>query len=57
MAVILREYRDEIRRARPRAAIQRAIFGPLAILGRLVGYRGWYPEYTAEPMRRSPTPR
>jgi quercetin dioxygenase-like cupin family protein len=57
MAVILREYRDEVRLARPPAVVQKAIFGPLAVLGRRVGYRGWYPEYTAEPMLRSPMPR
>ena len=57
MAVILREYRDEVRLARPPAVVQNAIFGPLAVLGRRVGYRGWYPKYTAEPMLRSPVPR
>ena len=57
MAVILREYRDEIRLARPPAVVQTAVFGPLAVLGRRLGYRGWYPKYTAEPMERSPAPR
>ena len=54
MAVHLREYRDEVRLARPPAAVQSALFGPLALLGRPIGYRGWYPRYTAEPMQRSP---
>ena len=44
MAVILREYRDEVRLARPPAVVQTAVFGPLAVLGRRLGYRGWYPE-------------
>lgn len=57
MAVILREYRDEVRLARPPAVVQTAVFGPLAVLGRRLGYRGWYPKYTVEPMERSPAPR
>src|SRR6478752_1404025 len=56
MAVILREYRDEVRVARPPAFVQGAVFGPLALLGRTLGYRGWYPRYTSEPMPR-PRPR
>ena len=56
MAVILREYRDEIQLARPPAAVQNALFGPLAVLGRRLGYHGWYPRYSAEPMQRPPTP-
>jgi quercetin dioxygenase-like cupin family protein len=56
MAVILREYRDELRLARPPAVVQSAVFGPLAVLGRRLGHRGWYPEYTAEPIQRAPKP-
>ena len=54
MAVIAREYRDEIRLARPPAAVQTMLFAPLALVGRAVGYRGWYPEYSADPLPRSP---
>lgn len=54
MAVILQEYDDEMRLARPPAVVQRALFGPLALLGRHLGYRGWYPEYTAQPLQRAP---
>src|SRR6476620_12046998 len=57
MAVILREYRDEVRLARPPAVVQNAVFGHLAVLGRRLGYRGWYPKYTAEPMPGSHIPR
>ena len=57
MAVILREYRDEVRLARPPAPLQNALFGSLAVVGRRLGYRGWYPKYTTEPMPRPPTPR
>jgi mannose-6-phosphate isomerase-like protein (cupin superfamily) len=54
MAVIMREYDMEIRLARPSAGVQRALFTPLAMLGRRLGYRGWYPEYTADPIPRPP---
>ena len=50
MAVIMREYEDEIRLARPSARTQRAVLGPLAAVGRVLGYRGWYPEYTSDPL-------
>ncbi len=50
LAVLMREYDKEMRLARPSAAVQRALFGPLALLGRSLGYRGWYPKYTAEPL-------
>jgi len=56
MAVILREYRDEVRLARPPAAVQTALFTPLGVLGRALGYRGWYPRYTADPIPRAPQP-
>ena len=48
MAVIMQEYAEEMRLARPPARVQRALFAPLAILGRRLGYRGWYPEYTSQ---------
>lgn len=52
MAVLLREYDAEIQLARPPAAVQRAVFTPLALVGRALGYRGWYPRYTSEPIPR-----
>lgn len=52
LAVLVREYQDEVRLARPPVAIQGALFGPLAVLGRLLGYRGWYPRYSAQPLTR-----
>jgi quercetin dioxygenase-like cupin family protein len=55
MAVILREYREEIRLARPPAAVQTVVFAPLALLGRGLGHRGWYPKYSAEPLGRTST--
>ena len=42
-ALILREFEDEIYLARPPLAVQRVIFGTLATLGRLLGYRADYP--------------
>jgi hypothetical protein len=52
MAVLMREYDDELRLAHPPAVVQRAVFTPLALLGRTLGYRGWYPRYTSDPMPR-----
>ena len=47
LAVLLGEYDEEIRLARPPAAVQKVLFAPLARLGRTRGYRGWYPEYSS----------
>ncbi len=43
MAVILRSYNDFIYLAKPPLAVQRAIFTPLAAVGRLLGYKVPYP--------------
>jgi len=42
-AVLLRHFEDEIYFARPPLAVQRAILGPLAAVGRALGYRAEYP--------------
>jgi quercetin dioxygenase-like cupin family protein len=55
LAVLLREYQDVLRLARPSVAIQRAVLGPLAMVGRLLGYRGWYPRYSAQPRTDRPS--
>jgi mannose-6-phosphate isomerase-like protein (cupin superfamily) len=52
MAVLLREYDAEMQLARPPAVVQRALLTPLALVGRTLGYRGWYPRYTSDPMPR-----
>jgi hypothetical protein len=52
LAVLIHEYEDELRLARPPFLVQKALFWPLAALGRLLGYRGWYPRYSAEPLPR-----
>ncbi|MDQ3890418.1 MAG: cupin domain-containing protein [Actinomycetota bacterium] len=44
-AVIVREYGEEGYQLRPPPAAQKLVFAPLAALGRLRGYRSWYPEY------------
>ena len=43
LALILREYEDEIHLTRPPLAVQRVVFGALARVGRLLGYRAEYP--------------
>lgn len=43
LAVISRDFEDEGYTAKPPLAVQRIVFGPLAALGRLRGYRGTYP--------------
>ncbi len=47
VAVLMREYQDELRVTRPPFAIQKLLFGLLAPIGGLLGYRGRYPEYSA----------
>ncbi len=43
LALIMREYEDEIYFVWPPLAVQRVIFGALAKVGRLLGYRAEYP--------------
>jgi quercetin dioxygenase-like cupin family protein len=50
LAVLMREYEDELQLARPPLRAQKALFGPLAAVGRLLGYRGWYPKYSTDPV-------
>lgn len=46
LAVIGREFDKEGYLARPPLPIQRALFGALAPLGKLLGYRARYPQYS-----------
>jgi hypothetical protein len=48
LAVLMREFEDELRLASPPYRVQRLLFAPLAVMGRLLGYLGWYPRYTSE---------
>lgn len=41
--MVLREFEDEIVFVRPQPAVQKVILGPLAAIGRLLGYRAEYP--------------
>jgi quercetin dioxygenase-like cupin family protein len=43
LALILREFEEEIYFVRPTLAVQRMILGALAFIGRLLGYRAEYP--------------
>jgi quercetin dioxygenase-like cupin family protein len=43
LALVLREYGDEIYFVRPPLAVQRLVFGALARVARLLGYRAVYP--------------
>ena len=45
LAVLSREFEPEGYATRPPLALQRALFRPLAALGRVRGYRPSYPEY------------
>jgi quercetin dioxygenase-like cupin family protein len=45
-AVILEEYEDEYRLVRPPRPVQKALLAVLAPIGRLLGYRGHYPQYS-----------
>lgn len=46
-AVLAREYTNVLYLTRPPLLMQRLLFGPLALLGGLLGYRASYPEYLA----------
>ena len=53
LAVLARTYKEEIRLARPSPAVQTLLFGPLGIVGRLMGYRSSYPRYSSGPVEAS----
>jgi quercetin dioxygenase-like cupin family protein len=57
VALLIRDYEDELYLARPPLLVQRAIFGPLALIGRLLGYRAEYPYSGAERRERALTVR
>lgn len=49
LALLAREYEDEIYLARPPLFVQRVLFGLLASIGKLLGYKARYPEYSGPP--------
>jgi hypothetical protein len=48
LALLIHDYEDELYLASPPLLVQRAMFGPLAFIGRLLGYRAEYPYSGAE---------
>lgn len=46
-AVMLKEYEDEYRLARPPLPVQKMLLAVLAPVGRLLGYRARYPRYSS----------
>jgi quercetin dioxygenase-like cupin family protein len=51
LALIAREFDDVVRFTRPPRLVQKALFGILAPIARLKGYRGSYPQYeTRDPL-------
>ena len=55
LALLVRDYEDELYLASPPLLVQRAIFGPLALIGWLLGYRAEYPYSGAERRERALT--
>jgi quercetin dioxygenase-like cupin family protein len=51
LAVFAREFEDEGYALRPPIAVQRALFAPLAAIGRRRGYRGSYAKYSGDGAR------
>lgn len=56
LALLVHDYEDELYLASPPLFVQRAIFGPLAFLGRLLGYRAEYPYPFADRPEPKPIP-
>jgi len=57
MAVVLREFEEEIYLAKSSLLVQRVVFGALAFVGRLLGYRVRYPYPYAGRREGSPAAR
>jgi quercetin dioxygenase-like cupin family protein len=53
LAVLARTYKEDVRLARPSPAVQTLLFGPLGIVGRVMGYRSSYPRYSTGPVEAS----
>ena len=45
LALIAREFSDIVRFVKPPVPVQRALFGPLALVGKARGMKGYYPRY------------
>lgn len=51
MALVMRTYRNELVLARPPQLVQTLLFGALAPIGRLLGYKGEYPYPSSAPAK------
>jgi mannose-6-phosphate isomerase-like protein (cupin superfamily) len=49
LSLLVPEFDDEVRLAKPPRPLQKVIFGALAPLAKARGYRGWYPQYGDPP--------
>jgi hypothetical protein len=56
LAMIGREFSDVIRFVKPPVVVQRALFGPLAMIGRARGLMGFYPQYLEPAGHEEPDP-
>jgi hypothetical protein len=56
MAVMMREFRNELILARPPRLVQTLLFGLLASIGRLLGYKGQYPYPHSKKTEAQPQP-
>ena len=54
MAVVMREHRELIVLARPARPVQTVLFGTLALIGRLLGYKAEHPYPRARQVRAQP---
>jgi quercetin dioxygenase-like cupin family protein len=50
-AILLREFEDVLHFTNPPRVVQRVLFGPLATIARVLGYKGSYPKYTDSDVR------
>jgi quercetin dioxygenase-like cupin family protein len=57
LAVLAEEFADIVRFTKPPVAVQKLLFGPLALIGRARGYRGYYPEYLQPDGHEEPDPK
>jgi hypothetical protein len=53
LAVIAREFADVLIVAKPPPLVQKIVFGALAPIGRVLGYRAIHPEYSPAEIARS----
>jgi quercetin dioxygenase-like cupin family protein len=56
LAVLANEFADIVRFTKPPVAVQKLLFGPMALVGRARGYRGFYPEYLQPHGHEQPDP-